>query len=68
MTLRQSRLSRRTFLRGTGVALGLPWLEAMSPLALHAAGPAIRSHRRTNAAIDAKKSGIKDDATEWLVL
>jgi len=26
-------LSRRTFLRGTGVALALPWLEAMSPRA-----------------------------------
>jgi len=28
---RKSRLDRRTFLRGTGVALTLPWLEAMSP-------------------------------------
>lgn len=28
-------LDRRTFLRGTGLALGLPWLEAMAP----AAGP-----------------------------
>ncbi len=26
-------LSRRTFLRGTGVAMGLPWLEAMAPAA-----------------------------------
>jgi Protein of unknown function (DUF1552) len=26
-----SRLSRRTFLRGAGVALALPWLEAMLP-------------------------------------
>lgn len=25
-------LSRRTFLRGAGIALSLPWLEAMSPL------------------------------------
>jgi len=25
-----ARLSRRTFLRGSGVALGLPWLESMS--------------------------------------
>lgn len=30
-------LSRRTFLRGTGVALGLPLLEAMSPVARAAA-------------------------------
>ncbi len=27
-----ARLSRRTFLRGTGVAIGLPLLDAMSPL------------------------------------
>jgi hypothetical protein len=28
---RRFPLSRRTFLRGTGVALGLPWLDAMMP-------------------------------------
>jgi hypothetical protein len=27
------RLGRRTFLRGAGVSLALPWLEAMSPVA-----------------------------------
>jgi len=32
-------ISRRTLLRGTGVALALPWLEAMRPVAAHA-GPA----------------------------
>jgi hypothetical protein len=33
MTLTQSKiLSRRTFLRGMGVAITLPWLECMSPL------------------------------------
>ena len=30
--LHQHQISRRTFLRGTGVALGLPWLESMSGL------------------------------------
>lgn len=30
-------LSRRTFLRGTGVSLALPWLEAMSPRAVASA-------------------------------
>src|ERR1044072_4833421 len=30
-------ISRRTLLRGTGVALGLPWLEAMAPRARAAA-------------------------------
>ena len=30
---RQKPLSRRTLLRGAGVALGLPWLEVMAPLA-----------------------------------
>ncbi len=30
--MRNFRLSRRTLLRGAGVGLGLPWLEAMAPL------------------------------------
>lgn len=30
-------LSRRTFLRGTGVAMALPWLDAMRPVRLRAA-------------------------------
>ena len=34
MIPRQKALSRRTVLRGAGVALGLPWLEAMVPSAL----------------------------------
>jgi hypothetical protein len=32
--MRNFNLSRRTLLRGTGVALGLPWLEAMAPDAM----------------------------------
>lgn len=40
MILRQKPLSRRTVLRGAGVALGLPWLEAMVPSALAASRPA----------------------------
>ena len=31
------RISRRTMLRGAGVTLGLPWLEAMMPRGLSAA-------------------------------
>jgi hypothetical protein len=34
------RLPRRSFLRGAGVLLGLPVLEAMLPARAHAAGPA----------------------------
>jgi len=34
-------LSRRKFLRGAGVALGLPWLESLAPAA-EAAGPPVR--------------------------
>jgi hypothetical protein len=30
MILRRNRISRRTLLRGAGVSLGLPWLEAMA--------------------------------------
>ena len=33
MTLQAKRIDRRTLLRGTGLAMGLPLLEAMSPLA-----------------------------------
>ena len=40
MIPRQKPLSRRTVLRGAGVALGLPWLEAMAPSALAASAPA----------------------------
>jgi hypothetical protein len=32
--MRNANLSRRTVLRGAGVALGLPWLEAMAPSAI----------------------------------
>lgn len=35
--MRNSGLSRRTLLRGAGVGLGLPWLEAMIPSAANAA-------------------------------
>ena len=37
------QLSRRTLLRGLGVALPLPWLEAMGPLAARAAASPSRS-------------------------
>lgn len=37
----KSSLSRRCFLRGTGVALGLPWLESLATAA-EAAGPPVR--------------------------
>lgn len=39
MILRSRSISRRTVLRGTGVALGLPWLEAMMPSSALAASP-----------------------------
>ena len=35
--MKQARLSRRTFLRGTGISLALPFLEAMVPLSARAA-------------------------------
>ncbi len=40
MIPRRKALSRRTVLRGAGVALGLPWLEAMVPSALADSRPA----------------------------
>lgn len=39
----KQRLSRRAFLRGTGVALALPFLEAMGPMARAAVGAAGKS-------------------------
>jgi hypothetical protein len=39
-------LSRRTFLRGAGVALALPWLEAMTPLRSARAAESQRIRRR----------------------
>lgn len=39
MIPRHRALSRRTVLRGAGVALGLPWLEAMTPSVLAASTP-----------------------------
>lgn len=40
MIPRNRSISRRSVLRGAGVALGLPWLEAMTPSSLSAAGKA----------------------------
>src|SRR3712207_2061574 len=42
MIPRTRTLSRRTLLRGTGVALGLPWLEAMMPSSALASTPAAK--------------------------
>lgn len=39
-------LSRRQFLRGTGVALALPWLDAMLPAAARAGTPAAKPAAR----------------------
>jgi hypothetical protein len=39
---RRFPISRRTLLRGAGVALGLPWLEAMAPAAAGKSRPPVR--------------------------
>ncbi len=44
MAVEIARVNRRRFLRGTGVALALPWLEAAAPL--HAATAAAEPMRR----------------------
>lgn len=41
-----NRLSRRTFLRGAGVCLALPLLEAMLPARIRAAGPSAAAPKR----------------------
>ncbi len=43
MTTRKSLLSRRTLLRGAGVSLGLPWLEAMVPTSALASSTQVKS-------------------------
>jgi hypothetical protein len=43
---RRFAISRRTFLRGAGVTLGLPWLDAMVPTAHASAVPSGRAPRR----------------------
>jgi len=38
-----TRINRRTFLKGTGVAMALPFLESMGPMSLKAVGAAAKS-------------------------
>jgi hypothetical protein len=40
--MRHFRLSRRTLLKGAGVGLGLPWLEAMAPAAVSGSAAPVR--------------------------
>src|SRR5262245_30232831 len=69
-----SPLSRRTFLRGTGVALALPWLEAMRPArAASAAGDVPRRMVciQTNMGIlpqyfFPEKAGLDYESTRYL--
>ena len=41
--IRTKPISRRTLLRGAGAAVGLPWLEAMTPAVGRAAPPKTRA-------------------------
>ena len=43
MTAGRTKISRRTLLRGAGVSLGLPWLEAMMPSSARAQSQAPRN-------------------------
>jgi hypothetical protein len=53
MFITKSHLSRRTFLRGTGVVIALPFLDAMlpalTPLARAQARPRTRRERKREA-------------------
>ncbi len=40
MSFKLNQIERRTFLKGLGTTMALPWLEAMNPAALPAAAPA----------------------------
>ncbi len=54
MISRNRTISRRTALRGAGVALGLPWLEAMTP----ACGATPQSHAPVRLAVLYMANGI----------
>ena len=72
MIPRDQTISRRTVLRGAGVALGLPWLEAMMPVRrLHRAcnsqspgahGGALHGERREHPHVDAGGTGPRFQA------
>src|SRR5215207_677586 len=53
-------LSRRTFLRGAGVCVALPWLEAMLPARIRAAGTAAVTAPRRMVAINIPLSFIPE--------
>lgn len=59
MSQRGFTLSRRTFLKGTGAALALPWLEAMSP----AAGQASQASGPTRLGVLFMPNGVRED--QW---
>lgn len=58
MHLTSRTLHRRTFLRGTGVALALPWLDAMMPA--RASGPAADQAPRRLVAINTNLGLLAD--------
>ena len=43
LIMKTNRITRRTFLKGTGVALALPLLESMGPMRLSAVGAAAKT-------------------------
>ncbi len=47
-----AKLDRRTFLRGAGVAISLPMLEAMAPAVANAASPNLKGPRRRMVFVD----------------
>src|SRR5262245_51444247 len=53
-------ISRRKFLRGAGVCLALPWLEAMMPSQIRAAGTAAVGAPRRMVAINIPLSFIPE--------
>ena len=61
-------LDRRTFLRASGVALGLPLLESMAPaLARAAAVEAPRIHCSLDGMVSLEASRIRDDVPSRLL-
>src|SRR5215510_3886576 len=62
MIPRHKPLSRRTVLRGAGVALGLPWLEAMVPSAHAHSGP-LQSKSPVRMAVLYMANGV--NTSQW---
>ena len=58
---KNQNLSRRTLLRGVGVAMALPWLDSMAPAFGQKAKAAIKKKHRVDSSASATRMGLEID-------